>query len=330
MLARSRYLRFVGIGCWAVLVAGAVPQAQGAGIGINIGSDVNASAAVGSNLAGVVALGNWNDVPIAQQTNLALKDSTGAIVPGLTLSTIETYEVPASAVGAGGVNFSNAGSSSLMRGHVYHLAAPIDLVFTGAIPYSNYDIYVYYNSGAVANSQIFQILDSAGTSLGLQQAGSETPGGDTSFVLSDGLGNNANYVKFSGLTSSSVPTNFIIRATVEDFSYAYLNGVQIVAAGTMGGVDGDLNGDFMVDTADYTIFKSNYLQTVTPGTNGDFNSDGTVEIDDFLDFRGFYEAFNGGGSAASLPPVPEPSSIVLALVAASLWGIRRSRSNRAS
>ncbi|MCX6880402.1 MAG: hypothetical protein NTW21_42340 [Verrucomicrobia bacterium] len=74
----------------------------------------------------------------------------------------------------------------------------------------------------------FSILDGSGASLGLSQLGKEVTGSAQSgFVQSDGTGGNAaNYVKFSNLTSASVPTNFRVR--VGEGAYPLINGVQIV------------------------------------------------------------------------------------------------------
>ena len=91
-------------------------------------------------------------------------------------------------------------------------------------------------------------------------------------------------------------------------------------------VPGDLNGDHAVDAADYTIFKSEFLQTAS-GLVADLNHDGKVDLFDFVIFKADYALANGpavGGGLAA--PVPEPASI--ALVAAALpacWLLRRRR-----
>lgn len=228
MIQRTCNLIVVGA-CFIVAMGtiGGASRLEGAGIGLNFGANLNANTPVGSQTAGVVPLGNWNDVSVAQQTNLSLNDSAG-VPSGLTLTTGETFTFPATAYTAGGVAFANAGDTSMMIGHIYHGGGvPLNLTFTGAIPYSNYDVYIYYNSGGVTNTQTFSILDSSGGSLGLSRTGFETPGGDTTYIASDGVGGNeANYVLFSGLTSASVPTNFIIQASSN--AYGYFNGIQIV------------------------------------------------------------------------------------------------------
>ncbi len=200
-------------------------------ISLNVGSNI---ASVGTNTAGVVSAGNWNDIAAGAQSNIVLKDSAGN-ASTLKLSVPDTASTDSHAnFGAG-----NEGDTAMMRGHIYvGGGSALDLSFTGKVPYEKFDVYVYYNSGAVTNTQTISILDSNGNSLGLSQVGYDVidanrglPGEvpDSSYVLSDGVGgNNANYVKFSGLTSASIPENFIIRAQGTGSEYAYINGIQFV------------------------------------------------------------------------------------------------------
>lgn len=96
-------------------------------------------------------------------------------------------------------------------------------------------------------------------------------------------------------------------------------------------VAGDLNGDFLVNQADYTILKQNWLLPVTAGTNGDLNGDGTVSLADFVLFKQDYNVFNGIGSASALAvPVPEPHSLVLMALAVPAWALLRVRRKRRS
>jgi hypothetical protein len=89
-----------------------------------------------------------------------------------------------------------------------------------------------------------------------------------------------------------------------------------------GPLPGDLNGDLMILADDYDIFKGNWRQTVPVGTGGDFNGDATVTLADFVQFKIYYDAFNGAGSSDALSPVPEPATLALLLTAlapALLW-----------
>lgn len=71
-------------------------------------------------------------------------------------------------------------------------------------------------------------------------------------------------------------------------------------------VQGDYNGDMVVDAQDYSAWKTNFGGTVTPGTGADGNGDGIVNAADYTVWRNNFTA--GSGSLAS---VPEPSAWLL-------------------
>jgi hypothetical protein len=81
---------------------------------------------------------------------------------------------------------------------------------------------------------------------------------------------------------------------------------------------GDLNGDGQVNLADYTLFKSEWLQNGT-GIPGDLNNDGTVNVQDFTLFKADYQQFNGLASANALVAVPEPTALLLAAISFPAW-----------
>lgn len=85
----------------------------------------------------------------------------------------------------------------------------------------------------------------------------------------------------------------------------------------------DLNFDGKLDAADWTQFIAG-SETDMTGISalqryelGDLDGDGTNSLEDFAMFRQWYEAANGQGSfTAMLHRVPEPASLVLALLSA--------------
>lgn len=81
---------------------------------------------------------------------------------------------------------------------------------------------------------------------------------------------------------------------------------------------GDVNGDNVVDLADYTIIRDNFY-TGTSSDQGDLNLDGSVTE---LDFRIWKDAFGGGGPSS----VPEPATVVLAIVGLAGAYVMRRRS----
>jgi hypothetical protein len=77
------------------------------------------------------------------------------------------------------------------------------------------------------------------------------------------------------------------------------------------GLAGDYNNDGIVDTADYTLWRSNFGNTVTTGTFADGNKDGVVNSPDYVVWRDNLNAniFTGSGSSVgSGAAVPEPAS----------------------
>ena len=102
-----------------------------------------------------------------------------------------------------------------------------------------------------------------------------------------------------------------------------------------GQVLGDLNGDHMLDLADFTIYATNMYTNLAGLTqpqayargdlNGDFKNDGT----DFVLFRGAYnETLGDGAFEAALASVPEPSAIVLLTVAGVIFARGGGESSR--
>lgn len=109
------------------------------------------------------------------------------------------------------------------------------------------------------------------------------------------------------------------------FKYNQATGVLSVAPGS------DLNSDGTVDLADWLIFSANHLADLSGYTPeqraalGDLDGDGVNDYSDFFKFRYQYESLNGVGAFAALfnTTVPEPATVTLLLLAASLTGLRR-------
>lgn len=85
-----------------------------------------------------------------------------------------------------------------------------------------------------------------------------------------------------------------------------------------GGLPADFNKDGMVDLTDFNILKANFGQSDATMADGDANMDSIVDLSDFNILKASF-----GQSAAA---VPEPSSLVLMLLAGSILAVRRIRS----
>ena len=98
---------------------------------------------------------------------------------------------------------------------------------------------------------------------------------------------------------------------------------QFGVAGTTA-VPGDYNGDGVLDAADYIMVKTHFggaPAAGTEGTGGDFNENGTVDWEDLQTLMtGFSEAADAG------TPVPEPTTLLIALAASLPALLKRRRS----
>jgi hypothetical protein len=104
----------------------------------------------------------------------------------------------------------------------------------------------------------------------------------------------------------------------------YLNGLGQAAARS------DLNFDGTVDAADWSLFYPNYLKDLSAltvaqaATRGDLNGNKTNDYKDFLLFREDFDAVNGAGAFAAMIAAPEPSSVLMGLLAGcAAMGARR-------
>ena len=112
-----------------------------------------------------------------------------------------------------------------------------------------------------------------------------------------------------------------LRVLWDDGSVQVLAGVSVDQYLSVSYADiltGDFNGDGVVDSADYTVWRDaeGYDKT---GNAADANGDGRVDTADYDLW-----AANFGATAASLS-VPEPTAAVLALSLLATAGARRRR-----
>ncbi|QDV77220.1 hypothetical protein K2D_08100 [Planctomycetes bacterium K2D] len=109
-----------------------------------------------------------------------------------------------------------------------------------------------------------------------------------------------------------------------DYTLAYqstgeLAGYTLLTVGELPGLDGDYNGDGLVDAADYTVWRDNFGQDVTlPGDT----TPGAVTQQDYAVWAANYGASRDVEAALS---TPEPVAAVLVGVAVMGAGLRRPR-----
>ena len=75
-------------------------------------------------------------------------------------------------------------------------------------------------------------------------------------------------------------------------------------------VQGDYNGDQVVDAQDYNVWRGDFGDAVSQGTGADGNGNSVIDAGDYVLWRKSVNA----GSGSSLASVPEPSAICLALI----------------
>jgi hypothetical protein len=91
----------------------------------------------------------------------------------------------------------------------------------------------------------------------------------------------------------------------------YLNELEI-AASTPAGTIGDYNSDGKVDAADYTVWRDHLGQTFTL-PNRDPANTGVISAADYTSWKSHFGLPGSGAGASSA--VPEPSSVVLSVIA---------------
>jgi hypothetical protein len=85
---------------------------------------------------------------------------------------------------------------------------------------------------------------------------------------------------------------------------------------------GDYNGDGVVDNNDYNVWKSTFgSSTIIHGSGADGNYDGVINAADFTIWR---DTMSAGGSGSQSSAVPEPSALML-IILASVALARRKR-----
>jgi hypothetical protein len=196
-------------------------------ISVNLGA--NSSAAV----AGVVSASNWNSTAIGF-TNLTLVDSSGVVVPGLTITESTTF-------GACNTDDTMADFPKLadtgMMGSAHYVgvggAKPgLRVTFSGTVPYQIFDLYVYTHSGKVgAYTQDVFVLSDIGGDLGLNKIAKDIDGAAKGYSEASATVS-GDYVVFHGVSRDLVGSKFIVQAGggAHSGEFGYMNGIQIVDA----------------------------------------------------------------------------------------------------
>ncbi|QEG35408.1 PEP-CTERM sorting domain-containing protein [Bythopirellula goksoeyrii] len=83
---------------------------------------------------------------------------------------------------------------------------------------------------------------------------------------------------------------------------------------------GDVNEDQAVDLADLQVIRSNFGQTPATRIEGDLSSNNLVFFEDFREWKNNYPPANPIAALSTSTQVPEPSTVLLAMLGFAGWG----------
>ncbi|MCO6046542.1 PEP-CTERM sorting domain-containing protein [Aeoliella sp. ICT_H6.2] len=114
----------------------------------------------------------------------------------------------------------------------------------------------------------------------------------------------------SGITTPLVSLDFG-AGLPEGFTASYNEALTDLVLTFAAGLQGDFNGDGMVDLADYTVWRNNLGGDEAALASGTGNNSGIVDAGDYSLWKSNFGAMSGAVSGIASGNVPEPSSVVL-------------------
>jgi hypothetical protein len=216
----------------AVLVGGLAASTTSAQV-ISWQYDYYGTFSGGSSYAGVVSVPYWNDSYLqgfpsaASKTNLL--DSTGATVAGFSFDTSTANGYPIQFADPG-LDADGSNNKRMLNGYLN--ANNSQSISFSAIPYAQYDLYVYLSSDVAGRAGT--VSDGTTTFSFSSMGNTAISGANAAFIqTTDTTGANptANYAVFSGLTAANQTITWNVP------QYGGIAGYQIVAVpepGAMG------------------------------------------------------------------------------------------------
>lgn len=258
-------------------------------------------------------------------TKSGLVDSLGAV----TALSVTAVAAPPEGTGTFGIlqTAPNLGAVAtdavnLMRDYLIGFGGAQKVTLSGFAPGTPVDLYLYGAGDTNNRDTVFSVTDVNGTHSATT-TGTLTTDGNNPVAHTLTLG--GDYVVLNDVFANASGIIDILYDNGAGSGEAPFNGLQAVYD-VFSGVTGDVNGDGFVTNADYLVIRNNFRLQGATRAQGDITSpvggnfgDGIV---DFYDFVQWQEAFTGSGAAAG-SAVPEPTSIVMALVFTGACGLSR-------
>jgi hypothetical protein len=148
--------------------------------------------------------------------------------------------------------------------------------------------------------------------------------------MNTSTGNPLAPLTINGGASFDLGTAFNIGGT-EDLAFSFLLTTDTAGNGFAGairyvgggGLVGDYNGDGFVNLADYTVWRDTLGSTTDLAADG--NNNGSIEAGDYNLWKSNFGSSSGSLAAVSSAQVPEPSTVVLLTLLATVGFVARRR-----
>ena len=286
-----------------------------------------------TDIAGVFPQANWNNLELntGSSTTLVKADGT-ASTASVSWTSNNTWRST-----TGNNAFPAGPDRVLMAGYLDTLdttagAASVTISnIDASLQAPTYDVYVYLlgdsgeafrGGGYTINNGTTSVLK-YGSTMGGPTMHVEDPGTDIDNTI-DGT-----YLRFRRLTGSSFTLTadaFLAKPPGRNDGFrAPINAVQIHARPA----PGDVNGDGNVNLTDFHVIRGNFFKTGQTDEQGDLvGVGGVVDFADYREWKLRASAGDGAAADAILAGVPEPASIVLLAMGASLAALARRRTSR--
>lgn len=279
--------------------------------------------------------GTWNEVTGSTQT-LSEQNPTGSrsLAAGGSIGLGNVWD---KATGEQDItfNYSLTGESFTQAGNVV-----FDGGFSLTVNKLNGDVTIVNDEAQTLNIDGYVIQSESGVLSGTWDSLEGKPlAGWEEIETSDA--NERSEVNLSGFSQvaangGSLPLGALYSGGLmgaEDLQFTFsIDGGLLVAPGAVNYVtddelEGDYNGNGVVDAADYTIWRNTLNSTTDLRADG--NNNEMIDDGDYQVWKSNFGASGSGSAGSELASVPEPASWALVLISLVLLGMRREARNGA-